>query len=463
MNNSQAQGANPQAQEQVVPSLGDMLGGEMLAPEQQEQQGGVPQVDPAGFPINPNISPEGEPNKEPAGEQKPEEEKPTDTPLEGVEAEYSFLAGDGAGLSQEDLTTRNQVLGHFGASAMSKTGDLVDTAGNVVLRKADLDKFIDTGEVPTDEKGNQIKADGSIFRPAEDLQPRFIDATREIFEAEIPMTMLDAEGKPKVYADSVEGVAEYTKDVYNQAQINSVSEFLNSNPKVKDFFFHIANGNDAESYELKPVDYGSIDLNTLEKADKLNLIKTSLEKQKVQNAKSLMTAYELANDELINTTAADALITLNNLTQADTAKREADYLAQVEAQKQEDAKYWNEVKSAVQAGAIKNIKIPDAEKEGFFKYLAVPTNSKGLSQAQLDAEAEDLETALMIDYLRYKKGNIDDLINLRAKTSKVDAIRQRMKAVPNPRIVNNKTPDASQGNQNPEINLGSLLNAEYRQ
>lgn len=458
MENSQAQGENnPQAQENVIPTLGAMLGGDMATPEQIQNQG-TPELDAAGFPVAPNTKPEEK-------AEGAEGDKPAGTPdatVSPIEEAYSFLAGDGSNLSQEDLTTRNQLFGNFGASAMNPTGDLVDNTGKVVLTRAALDAFIESGEVPTDENGNQIQADGTIIKSAEDIQPRFIDATRELFEAEIPMQLLDAEGKPKVYADSAEGVAEYAKDVYRQGEVNAVTQFLNSNPKVKDFFFHVANGNTPETYQLAPVDYSKLDVNVLDKAEKLNLIKTSLEKQKVMNAGSLMKTFELAGDDVINSTAADAVITLNNLTAKEKADAEASYLAKQEEEKQSNIKYWNELKSVVDKGSLKNIKIPDTEKESFFKYLAMPIDSKGISQAQLDMDNEDLETSLMIDYLRYKKGNIDDLINLRAKTSKVDAIRQRMKAVPNPKIVSTNKPTPTNQNQAPDINLGMLLNAEQR-
>lgn len=383
---------------------------------------------------NPQQRQQGQQNQD---QQQDQQQDQGDSPLE----EYSFLSGNGENLSQEDKEIRGQVFDMFGASSMDANGNLVDANNNIVLSKANLDNFAKTGEVPTDGNGNQIKEDGSILRPLEDNQPSFIDTTRQLIENEFEFQLLDEQGNPKQYENTAQGQLEMVKDVYSNAVVNSVASFLQLNPQVKDYYYHLATGGQPDSYNFKPVDYSSIEIDKLDKAGKIGLIRSSLDRQKVQNAESIIKTYELASDEIINQSASDALITLDKLTKQEAADKEIQFKKAQEHQKQEADKYWREVKSAVDNNKVANLSIPDKEKDEFFKYLAVPVNSKGLSQNMIDEDNQSMDMDLMVSYMRWKGFKLDDLINLRAKTSNIDALRQRFAGkIPNPSIPNDNKP-----------------------
>ena len=130
---------------------------------------------------------------------------------------------------------------------------------------------------------------------------------------------------------------------------------------------------------------------------------------------------------------------------------------------QEEAKnleaYWNNVNSVITNGKLKDINIPNAEKEDFFKYLAVPINSKGESQEMIDAEKEDEEDRLLLSYLRFKKFNLNDLVNLKAKTNRLEQLRSRV-GIPNPKIENAqaRTNGGQQGSPNSFPTLDQITN-----
>lgn len=444
------QNANPQGQGQqtsqepqgagIIPSL-DILGGGLQDQSQipnqvQEQQQGF-QAQP---PITPNGQQEqqqGNPFQQQATQEQQQQQSQANSPLE----EYSFLSGDGSTLSEQDKEIRNNVFSMFDATSMDATGNLLDANGKIVLSKANLDKFSETGDVPTDADGNQIRHDGSIIRKAEDIAPSFVDATRELVESEFGFQLLDANGKPKTYENSVQGQVDIIKDVYQNATINSVAQFLKSNPQVQNFYYHLANGGSPETYNFKPVDYSNIKVDELDRTAKINLIRTSLERQKVQNVDSLMKTIELSSDEIIHTSASESALLLDKLTKQEREQAEKDYQSQVEKQKQEAVEYWAKVKSVVFDNKVSNINLNDSEKEEFFKYLSAPVNSTGVSQYMIDEESRSLEDDLMIAFMTHKGFKLDDLINLRAKTGKIENLRKRFAGqVPNPRINNEQKP-----------------------
>lgn len=388
---------------------------------------------------------QGQGNQEPGKEgqqQQGQQGTPDNSPLE----EYSFLSGDGKDLPADLVELRSNVFNLFGASQMDTQGNLLDSNGKVVLSKANLDKYTETGEVPTDNNGNQVREDGSILRSLEDNSPNFVDATRELVEETFKLQLLDKDGKPKAYDNTVEGQVAMINDIYQNGVVNAVAQFLNATPQVKDFYYHLVNGGKPEEYNFKPVDYSAMDVSQMDKSARIGIIKTSLEKQGVQNTENLIKTFELASDEIIEKSAAEALLTLDALTKEDRAKREADYNARVAKDKENAQAYWKEVESAVTENKIANLTIPDSEKEDFLKYLAMPVNPNGLTQNMIDEDEQGLDKELMIAYMRYKGFKFDDLIALRSKTGKLDVLKKRFAGkVPNPQLPNQQRQTQQQG------------------
>ena len=449
------QNSQDQTSQEVVPTLGAILGGANNPPAQEpnQQQGGeAPQQNQGWTNTGPPMP---DPN---APVVDPNAAATSATPDSGTEGQSDItllLSADENSLSTEDRQLRETVYSTFGAVNVDSHGNLLNAEGKVVLSADNLDKYIDTGEVLTDAKGNQIDEAGNILKPASELvnANTLVELSRQNFEKEYGYSLLDAEGKPKVYSNSVEGSSQLLKDVADNATINAVSSFLTGNPQVKDIYFHLANGGTLEDYTSSNVDYGSLDLTDMSKEAKLHYIKQSFERQGLKNSASIMKTLEMSSEETITSTAADAIITLKQISEEKAVERENAYKAQQLAQEQEVDKYWNEVSSVIKGGKIKDITIPDAEKDGFFKYLAVPINSKGESQEMLDVEEEDTDFNLMISYLRYKKYDLSKLVTARAKVNKLDELRNRV-GVSNPKIENAQA--RTNGNRATDVGIPTL-------
>ena len=447
----------------------------------QNPQGSLPSLDavidatlgigtpPASESTDPFAAPVGADGNPPAsvdpvqGQQQaqpPVNPSPTDTPSEEDNL-TSLLSADNSLLSEEDRVLKNTLLSTFGAAGVDTNGNLINEQGQVVLSKESLDKYIDTGEVLLDAQGNQIDETGKIIKPASEVNVAntIIELSKNAIEQELGFTLLDSEGKPKSYNNSVEGSTELLKDVAANATVNAVTAFLNSNPDLKDIYFHLANGGKLDDYTSSNVDYTAVDVTALDRTGKLNYIKQSFEQQGLKNAGSLIKTLEQSSDEALTQAAADAIITLKQVSEDAKVEREREYQLNQQKEAQALEEYWNNVNSVITNGKLKDINIPNAEKEDFFKYLAVPINSKGESQEMIDAEKEDNEDRLLLSYLRFKKFNLNDLVNLKAKTNRLEQLRSRV-GIPNPKIENAqaRTNGGQQGSPNSFPTLDQITN-----
>ena len=448
----------------------------------QNPQGSLPSLDavidatlgiggtPAGTePVTPPAGTEGTPpvegGQQQAQGQQTQQQQQAQPPANNSPIEEdnlaSLLSADDSSLSEEDRTLKNTLLSTFGAAGIDANGNLVNEQGQVVLSKDSLDKYIDTGEVLLDAQGNQIDETGKIIKPASEVNVAntIIELSKNAIEQELGFTLLDSEGKPKSYSNSVEGSTELLKDVATNATVNAVTAFLNSNPELKDIYFHLVNGGKLDDYTASNIDYTAIDVTTLDRTGKLNYIKQSFEQQGLKNAGSLIKTLEQSSDEALTQAAADAILTLKQVSEDAKAEREREYQLNQQKEAQALEEYWNNVNSVITNGKLKDINIPNAEKEDFFKYLAVPINSKGESQEMIDAEKEDNEDRLLLSYLRFKKFNLNDLVNLKAKTNRLEQLRSRV-GIPNPKIENAqaRTNGGQQGSPNSFPTLDQITN-----
>ena len=448
----------------------------------QNPQGSLPSLDavidatlgiggtPAGTePVTPPAGTEGTPpvegGQQQAQGQQAQQQQQAQPPANNSPIEEdnltSLLSADDSSLSEEDRTLKNTLLSTFGAAGIDANGNLVNEQGQVVLSKDSLDKYIDTGEVLLDAQGNQIDETGKIIKPASEVNVAntIIELSKNAIEQELGFTLLDSEGKPKSYSNSVEGSTELLKDVATNATVNAVTAFLNSNPELKDIYFHLANGGKLDDYTASNIDYTTVDVTTLDRTGKLNYIKQSFEQQGVKNAGSLIKTLEQSSDEALTQAAADAIITLKQVSEDAKVQREREYQLNQQKEAQALEEYWNNVNSVITNGKLKDINIPNAEKDDFFKYLAVPINSKGESQEMIDAEKEDEEDRLLLSYLRFKKFNLNDLVNLKAKTNRLEQLRSRV-GIPNPKIENAqaRTNGGQQGSPNSFPTLDQITN-----
>ena len=349
-------------------------------------------------------------------------------PTNEVDDVVKLLTTDEGLLSADDKQLKSLVFNTFGASSVDYKGNLLDANGNVVLTAANLDKYIAEGEVPLDANGNQINALGQIVKQAEEVQASYnpVNNAKNFIEQELGINFVDDEGKPIQFDNSAEGVQQFATEVALRSRVNAVEAFLNQNPSTKDFFFHVANGGSVEDYTATAVDYSTVDVTSLSTEEKMNYIKQSYDKQGVKNAGTILNLLQNASAEAVTEAAADALLALNDLDKADKKAREDAYTAAQLAETKRVEDYWNNVKSVIDAGNLKNLQIPATERNDFFKYIAEPINANGETREMVDANKEDPTFSLLVSYVRYKGGDISKFIQSSAKVNRLEQLKQRV-------------------------------------
>lgn len=359
-------------------------------------------------------------------QQQPSEQQPQQQQQEKPST-IDFILSDIQSTSDEDNKLKSDIFSFFKGEKIDDKGNLINKEGKIVLDKNTLLNYIDKDELPLDEKGNQVNLNGDILKTAEDIQKEqsVVLNTKLKFEKELGIEFKDKDGKVVEYPDTEDGIFQLVNDTVQKLTVNSVVDFLNNNPDIKDYYQYLKLGGKKEDY-TSLVDYSSIDIKQLDVNSKLNLIKTLFEKQNLPNTTSLLELIKTAGDEEINKQTASALLTLNELNNKSIEEKNNLIKQQQLKEQQEAQMYWSKVQETIRIGKLSNISIPENKKQEFYTYLATPITRDGKTQSMIDEEKSPLEFDLMINYLHFVKGDLSKLVEIKAKEDNIYKLRERI-------------------------------------
>jgi hypothetical protein len=232
------------------------------------------------------------------------------------------------------------------------------------------------------------------------------------------------------YADTEEGLVEFTKDIAQNIAEDQINELFQQFPLVQKHLDYVLAGGDSEQFfkAYNPnSDYANYEIN-----------KNDTRTQKAFVAEYFKTKGH--DDEFIKDMLEDyedsgklydkAVVAQKQLSAVQARQREELVQQQRELQKQEEQRqqqFWEEIAAKIDENAgFAGIKIPEKEKGKFFDYISEPVDKTGRTRRDMDYANSDVDVKLAIDYLMYKKMNLQDIITTKAKTESVKSLRDKI-------------------------------------
>lgn len=353
----------------------------------------------------------------------------------------------------EATKLKGQILDTFKATAIDSKGNLLDSQGNVIFKAETLQKFIDSDELPVNDKGELVNEKGEVVRQVAEPK-KIVTELKASVEQDFGIKFADDVDFP----DTEEGLKLLLKEGIKAKATNAVKTFLETNPELKGFYQHLALGGKPEEYSSKNIDYKSINIKQLDEPAKLDLISKMFTAQGLPNKDNLLQLIKTAGTDELDKNVAAAVLFLD--------KQQADYRAQQDAliakAQEDEAKeveaYWNEVNNlVVKSGKINNITIPATEREAFFDYMSKPITADYHSADSVAAQKDSLEFQTLVSYLRFKGGDISKLAQIIAKEERVKSLSERLARVTETDNGNGVPNTATQTNRSSSVSLSQLL------
>lgn len=232
------------------------------------------------------------------------------------------------------------------------------------------------------------------------------------------------------YADTEEGLIEFTKDIAQNIAEDQLNELFQQFPLVQKHLDFVLAGGDSEKFfqAYNPnMDYSQYEIDQndsrTQKAFVAEYFKTKGHDEEF--IKDMLEDYE-DSGKLYD----KAIVAQKQLATIQSREREQIVEQQKrEREQQEKAQeeFWEEVAATIDQGKeFAGIRIPEKEKAKFFDYISAPVDKSGRTRRDMDYANSDLDVKLAIDYLMYKGMNLQDIITTRAKTESVKSLREKI-------------------------------------
>lgn len=348
---------------------------------------------------------------------------------------------NGEGNQDLDLKVGDSIEFEDNVYTVAENGDLVDKDGKVFKPAAEVKDWLATLEVPDN---NEIT----------------IDNIREAF----PQDIVDDNGNPVEFENSVDGIKSYMTAVVEQrvkeAEEAAINTLYANNPLLKQFKDYVDVIGSYEGFGQLP-DRESWEINKDNEAQQESIIRMaatefgnkSINDSYIQYLKDSGSLYDVAVEQLDALKEKDKKLREDIAAQAEEARQ---------AQEKETTEYWNKVNNIIKSRTIAGYKVPDSitkEIDGkkviltpddFYNYLykQTYTNAKGQKisayQKDLEEKSDDefINNELINAWLMFTGGSFKDLAQMAVKENEVRKLKlvSKQHKAASPVKVSKKTP-----------------------
>jgi len=310
--------------------------------------------------------------------------------------------------------------------------ELEDDIKNKSSKDEDEDDDITSSEEEDDEEGDDEPSKPSRKNTKEEDDDEVDNSTDDESESAIAQSIAKALGYDleNNYADTEEGLVEFTKDIAQNIAEDQIQELFGQFPLVQKHLDYVLAGGDSEQFfqAYNPgMDYNQMEIDKNDSRVQKMLISDYFKSKGHDDEfiKDMLEDYEDTGKLYDKATVAQKQL-------AAIQSKEREQLVEMQKQqqteyRQKQQEFWEGVANTIDEGKeFAGIKIPEKEKSKFFDYISAPVNKQGNTKRDMDYGNAPLETKLAIDYLLYKGFNLSDIITTKAKSESANNLRSKL-------------------------------------
>ncbi len=236
---------------------------------------------------------------------------------------------------------------------------------------------------------------------------------------------LDAE-----YADTEEGLIEFTKDIAQNIAEEQLQELFEQFPLVQKHLDFVMAGGDPEKFfdAYNPtLDFNRIEIDASDTRTQKGIVAEFFKSKGHDNEFIKEMLEEFEDSGKLYDKAQHAKKQLGAIQERERGMmvQQQRQQQQLEAQRQQE--FWEDVAGRIDEGnEFAGIRIPDREKAKFFDYISAPANKNGQTKRDIDYAQSNIDVKLALDYLMYKGLKLEDIINTKAKSVSTRGLRDRI-------------------------------------
>lgn len=300
-----------------------------------------------------------------------------------------------------------------------ETGNIVDKEGKILIETKDVKK----------------DAEGNILFPSDFQAPKIensFDNIRNLFTGDYGIELKDDEGNDLNFdlsnPDEQVKLIEFgvTKSAYALKE-HLDNKLFKEFPDVKNYIELRQAGFSPEEIKSKDtskwenVIIEKNNINQLKEINKQLLIKKGFSESKANN---IINSYELNN--ILFEEGVDALTELQTLEKEEISNRQKNIDLQKQNDLEKSKEFVKDISTTINSRKFGNIEIGEKEAQPFIDYLFKPVDKAGNTKAMIDDKAMTKEQLIVLEYIKYKKMNLQDLVGLEVNRNTVKNVKAKI-------------------------------------
>ena len=228
------------------------------------------------------------------------------------------------------------------------------------------------------------------------------------------------------YEESVEGIAEYAREVGKTIAQEELRELFDSIPDVKEYLEYRLNGGAPEKYfegKFGDIDYSKYQISETDEVTQEIVVRKFLASQGFSEDEVNETIKDYKDTNLLYKTAKTAV---NKLVESQRSKKDQVVAEQARKAREdmiERERVITEITEVVDKGTLQNIVIPEKDRKEFRAWM-LQVNAKGETKRQEAMRKLSLQEKLELEYLVFKGFNLKDLVAREAAKTRVDFLKK---------------------------------------
>ena len=266
----------------------------------------------------------------------------------------------------------------------------------------------------------------------EEEEPPTADAEAEEFIQKVSaITGFDLEVD---YGDvdpiSPAGIALREQAVAEKAIADTFERIKERYPKTYRALEYESNGGNVEDLFVTEKDYSKVTIADDDEDHAKQVLDEYYQAKNVTNPdrRKRMIAAEAESEEGLVAAARSALAEMVEEQNRQVQSKLAAQQQQAEIRRQNDQKMVSSVSNLIKTGKLDSFKVPSQDATPFYEYVLERIQRDGKDGYQLvtPIEPAQLEKILQAEYFKYKKGDLNQLVQIKATTLGAKAIRARL-------------------------------------
>jgi hypothetical protein len=287
----------------------------------------------------------------------------------------------------------------------------------------------DSGEEETPDEEEEEVSDEEESGEEETEEPDEPEVS--LFEEIETQMGVDVSSEEKEYEETVEGLVEFAQDASQKIAEQQWQQVFEEYPDLQQYFQYRVQGGDPDEYQeaFFNTSYQDREVQEGDTSQQRELIRENLSDDfEEEEIEDMLDQYEASG-----TLEMEAKKSLRQLQNEEEEHQEQLLEEQERKAKKREKKieeFWDNVEETIeQNDEFRGLPIPKGEKGDFFEWMSKDaTDGQGISQRDKKVQEAGLETRLAIDLMLYYDFNLEELVEIKSKSSSAKDLRKRLKS-----------------------------------